>query len=418
MHFPLTKTSRASLLFTILNLAISALGGELCSAESPPNPNATTLHRKVMCGYQGWFRCPGDSSGEGWRHWGRDSKLLSPKSLTVEMWPDLSEYTDEERFAAPGFTHPDGSPAHLFSSCHPKTVERHFAWMQQYGIDGAFVQRFLVDATAPSSDQVLTHARKAAAKSGRTYAICYDLSGMRENQIYERLTQDWKRLVDDSKITHDERYLHHADRPVVFVWGFYSDRFSPELVHRIVDFFHAGGSYSATLVGGCQWYWLNETNGEWARAFRRFDVLSPWNVGNVSIVDRQKQANTSDWKADLAETKQNGMLYLPVLYPGFAWTNLKGPASAKDTIPRLGGEFFWKQFAAAGELGVDMAYIAMFDEVDEATAIFKVTNTPPTQAEFATYQGLPSDWYLRLSGEGAKVIRGETKPQAELPIKP
>ena len=65
-----------------------------------------------------------------------------------------------------------------------------------------------------------------------------------------------------------------------------------------------------------------------------------------------------------------------------------------------------------------MAYVAMFDEVDEATAIFKVSNAPPTQARFATYEGLPADWYLRLTGEGTKVIRGERKKQAELPIKP
>ena len=65
-----------------------------------------------------------------------------------------------------------------------------------------------------------------------------------------------------------------------------------------------------------------------------------------------------------------------------------------------------------------MAYVAMFDEVDEATAVFKVSNAPPTQARFATYEGLPSDWYLRLTGEGSKVIRGERRNQAELPIRP
>jgi hypothetical protein len=60
----------------------------------------------------------------------------------------------------------------------------------------------------------------------------------------------------------------------------------------------------------------------------------------------------------------------------------------------------------------------MFDEVDEATAIFKVTNAPPRQARFATYEGLPADWYLRLTGEGTKVIRGERKAGAELPMRP
>ena len=65
-----------------------------------------------------------------------------------------------------------------------------------------------------------------------------------------------------------------------------------------------------------------------------------------------------------------------------------------------------------------MAYVAMFDEVDEATAIFKVADDPPTQARFATFEGLPADWYLRLTGEGAKLLRSERPPAAEIPIRP
>ena len=133
----------------------------------------------------------------------------------------------------------------------------------------------------------------------------------------------------------------------------------------------------------------------------------------------QKHAATGYWKDDLAEAKKAGMAYLPVIYPGFGWTNLKGKAAARSTIPRLGGEFYWRQFATAADLGIDMAYVAMFDEVDEGTAIFKVDATPrPTQARFATYDGLPADWYLRLTGEGSKVIRGERKARPTLPIKP
>src|SRR6185436_10836574 len=85
-------------------------------------------------------------------------------------------------------------------------------------------------------------------------------------------------------------------------------------------------------------------------------------------------------------------------------------------IPRLGGEFLWKQFHAAANLGLDMAYVAMFDEVDEGTAIFKVSNTPPTQARFVTYDGLPSDWYLRLAAEGSKILSGERPNSATIPI--
>src|SRR5438105_5581973 len=119
--------------------------------------DATTLRQKVVCGYQGWFRCPGDPAGEGWRHWSRNSQKMTRDTLTFEMWPDLSESTAEEKFPAPGFTHPDGSQAHLFSSAHPLTVKRHFQWMRQYGIDGVFAQRFLVNVGKPSSDRVLGH---------------------------------------------------------------------------------------------------------------------------------------------------------------------------------------------------------------------------------------------------------------------
>jgi hypothetical protein len=384
----------------------------------PPVIDATTLRHKVLCGYQGWFRCPGDPAGEGWRHWGRNPAKLTPNSLTVEMWPDTSEYPADEKYPAPGFTHADGTPAHLFSSAHPRTVERHFTWMRQYGIDGVFVQRFLVELRKPSSDLVLDHVRSAAAKTGRVYAVCYDLTGAPADQLEEWLVRDWKRLVDEKRVTQDDRYLRHGGKPVAFVWGFFSDRFGPALAHRLIEFFKQDGRYGATLVGGCSWQWRMEKDAEWARAFRRFDVISPWNVGNVMKADGQKHAATGTWKADREEARRSGKAYLPVIYPGFGWTNLKGKAAAGATIPRLGGVFYWRQFVTAADFGLDMAYVAMFDEVDEATAVFKVSNSPPTQARFTTYDGLPADWYLRLTGEGAKVIRGERKAAPDLPIRP
>ena len=79
-----------------------------------------------------------------------------------------------------------------------------------------------------------------------------------------------------------------------------------------------------------------------------------------------------------------------------------------DQIPRLKGKFFWSQIEAASRLGCDMLYIAMFDEVDEATAIFKCTNEPPVGngVKFLTYDGLPSDFYLEMAGRAGKLIRG------------
>lgn len=377
--------------------------------------DATSLHHKVLCGYQGWFRCPGDPAGNFWRHWSRDGRRLTGSTLTFEMWPDMSEYEPAEKYQAAGFTHQDGSPAYLFSSANSRTVSRHFDWMRQYGIDGVLLQRFLVALNDQSTDLVLSHVQKAAQETGRTYAIGYDLTGAPVETTYETLVSDWKRLVDEKKLNQDPRYLHHNGKPVLFVYGFFSDRFGPELANRLIDFLKNDPRYGVTLIGGTQWHWRTEKREDWAKVFRRFDVISPWNVGNYSRDGEKRQATTNYWKADFEEARKCGMAYLPVIYPGFAWTNLAGARAEKDTLPRLGGEFFWRQFSKAADLKLDMAYVAMFDEVDEGTAIFKVTNQPPGPGRFVTLDGLPTDWYLRLTGEGTRLIRGERPNQETVP---
>jgi hypothetical protein len=389
---------------------------------------AASLKGKILCGYQGWFRCPGDASGMGWIHWSRDSRRITPRSLTFEMWPDLTGFTASERFAAPGFTDPDGQQAELFSSDHPSTVLRHFEWMRDYGIDGVWLQHFVVDLPGgPSQDRfasrvrVLDHVRKAASQTGRAWAITFDVSGMPRDRIFETLTREWRRLVE-SGVTSDPRYIHQDGKPVVQVWGYYhgkgDDRISPELANRLTDFFREP-DHAAYLVGGGDWNWRRHAEPDFKAALGRLDGFAPWNVGNYARDAKgNRHATTSYWQADKEECERNGKLWLPVVYPGFAWTNLKGPAGSNATIPRDKGRFLWEQFHELARLGADSVFVAMFDEVDEGTAIFKVTNSPPTQAHFEGYEGMPSDWYLRLVGEGGRMLRKERPISAEIPIGP
>src|SRR5262249_37236240 len=152
-----------------------------------------------------------------------------------EMWPDLSEFGDREKYPASGFAHVDGKPAYLFSFDNWETVARHFQWMERYGIDGVLVQRFLVNLGDRSFDRVLGHVREAANRTGRVFAVGYDLSGMREDRLVDRLAADWKYLVDEMQLTRDRRYLHDGGKLVLLVWGFYPDRFSAATAHRIID---------------------------------------------------------------------------------------------------------------------------------------------------------------------------------------
>jgi len=75
-----------------------------------------------------------------------------------------------------------------------------------------------------------------------------------------------------------------------------------------------------------------------------------------------------------------------------------------------------------------MLYGAMFDEVNEGTALFKVQSstaqTPlkglPAGTSFVAMDAdgcrLPSDWYLRLTGEATKLLRNGGKPTPDLPL--
>ena len=115
------------------------------------------------------------------------------------------------------------------------------------------------------------------------------------------------------------------------------------------------------------------------------------------------------WQPDIAWCRYEGKQYLPVAFPGFSWHNMR-PDSPLDQIPRRKGEFLWSQCVEAKKAGATMIYQAMFDEMDEGTAIFKCTNNPPAgDSRFVTYDGLPSEYYLWLTGQGGRLLRGELK---------
>jgi hypothetical protein len=56
--------------------------------------------------------------------------------------------------------------------------------------------------------------------------------------------------------------------------------------------------------------------------------------------------------------------------------------------------------------------------MDEGTAIFKCTNDVPAGASpFVTFEGLPSDHYLWLTGQGRELIQGRVPLTAEPPAR-
>ena len=79
------------------------------------------MQAKVLVGYQGWFRCPGDGSPRNsWSHWSRG--VPAPETLSIDLYPDVNELGGRSLCALPSMTI-GGKQAYVFSSFARETVE-------------------------------------------------------------------------------------------------------------------------------------------------------------------------------------------------------------------------------------------------------------------------------------------------------
>jgi hypothetical protein len=330
-------------------------------------------------------------------------------------------------------TYSNGSPVQFYSSAVQETVLRHFQWMQENQLDGVFLQRFLTDLSSPQflsfRNQVTANVRAGAEAYGRVFAIMYDVSGQPTNTLFSDITNDWLYLVNTMHITSSTRYLHHNGKPVVALWGFgFNDGnhlASPQQAQAVINWFASQG---VTVMGGVPTYWRtlqndSYTNAAWTSVYLSFDVISPWAVGRFGNNAGADSYTASVTIPDLAECKSNGVDYMPVVFPGFSWFNENG--GPLNQIPRNGGSFYWRQVYDDVHAGCNMIYGAMFDEVNEGTAMYKLVPTSsqlPAQGSFLALDAdgitLNSDWYLRLANQAGKMLRGEIPLQTTIPITP
>ena len=386
-----------------------------------------SLDGMVVAGYQGWFRAEGDGSGNGWVHYSGGGKF-EPDNTHIEIWPDMSELGPDERFPTP-LRYENGKVAEVFSSVKEPTVMRHFRWMREYGIDAAFLQRFATTVRNPrareSLDTVLAHCRKGANAEGRKWVLMYDLSGLR-TQEFDTVSKDWLHLKEEKLWSADDAaYLRYQGKPLVALWGLgFNDR-PPSLPEweTLVRFFKGQG---CAVMVGVPSYWRTMdrdtiSDPKLHEIICLADIVSPWAVGRFGTPQDAANRVEKLLKPDVAWCKERNLGYLPVAFPGFSWQNLmrsRKQEAKMDAIPRLGGKFLWSQAIAARESGSKSLYIAMFDEIDEGTAIFKVSQNPPVgPVKFLTEPGVKPDHYLWLSGEIGRMMRGLRPAVAEMPAR-
>ena len=176
---------------------------------------------------------------------------------------------------------------------------------------------------------------------------------------------------------------------------------------------------------GVPYYWRTlekdtENNPTLHTLIKKIDIVMPWAVGryNIQGYDPSIVAKDVKWAAE------NGIDYVPLVFPGFTWGNLKKNSKLYYQIPRNKGDFLWKQIAGAKQGGAKSLYVAMFDEIDEGTAIFKVKreNEVPINGNsgykfVGLDKSLQTDYYLWLTGQAANWFHGEDGYDNNKPIR-
>ncbi len=387
-----------------------------------PEVDNSSYRGKAMFGYQGWFGHPDDNSPRpNYWHWGNMDNI-SISSLSIDMYPDMREYNSEERYET-AYTLPNGDVAPVFSAGNRETVKRHIKWVRDYNTDGVWVQRFISEyndrVVMAFRDSTTVFVKEGCEDYGRVFAIMYD--GIADR--VEDIKKDWKHLVDDLEITDSDRYLHHNNRPLVALWGYtVRSEATVDQLEELIDFFHNNpdSKYRASIKLGVNDNWWKKDQ-RWLNAFKQVEVISPWSVGRFD-----NQSGFNSYLANQVKPSKNwcdqyGILYVPVLFPGFGWYNLRNGDSPMNKIPREGGNFFWLQAYGIIKEGVESVYFAMLDEVDESTAFFKTaenSSMAPAQQKWLLLDAdgyeLPSDWYLRCAGKAAEMLRGNINLTADL----
>jgi len=398
----------------------SFLGSAAAGALALPHPGRAAnvpgdVVGKITVGYQGWFACVGDAAPiHGWWHWSQDwGRVPSPTNAALIAWPDVREFasTYQTGYANLG----NGAPATLFSSYDQATVDTHFAWMLQNGCDTAALQRFDPNGgEGATRDAMAQKVRAAAEKTGRKFYIMYDVSGWAAMQ--PEIKADWADKM--SALTASAAYARQGGKPVVGIWGFgFADDNHPWTAAACLDvvgWFKAQGCY---VMGGVPTYWrtgVNDSRAGYIDVYHAFDMLSPWMVGRIG------DAAGSDWfhdnvnVGDQADCDARGIAYQPCVLPG--------DLSRRQ---RAHGDFMWRQFYNMVRVGAQGLYISMFDEFNEGNQIAKTAETaaflPGNSGMLALDEDgtrCSADYYLRLTADGGRMLKGQIALTAARPTPP
>jgi len=143
-------------------------------------------------------------------------------------------------------------------------------------------------------------------------------------------------------------------------------------------------------------------------------MLSPWMVGSIGNENDSDNFYTNVNLPDQAYCNANGIDYQPCVLPGDL-----------QERQRKHGDFMWRQFYNMKRANCQGIYISMFDEFNEGNQIVNTAENSsyiPAGSSFQTLSedgtACSSDYYLRLTGDGGKMLQGVIPLTPNRPTKP
>jgi hypothetical protein len=144
------------------------------------------------------------------------------------------------------------------------------------------------------------------------------------------------------------------------------------------------------------------------------NMISPWMVGAIGTVADVDNYYTSLLVPDQAYCNSHGIDFQPCVLPG-------------DLVARQRkhGDFMWRQFYNVVRGGVQGIYVSMFDEYGEGNQIAKTAENAsqiPAGSGFLALDedgtACSADYYLRLTGDGGRMLKGQLALTATRPTQP
>ncbi len=389
-----------------------ALKARLAADASP----AGDVVGKITVGYQGWFACAGDGAPiDGWWHWSNDwSQPPSPSNNAIKAWPDMSGYAKGYQTAYANLN--NGQPATLFSSFDQQTVNTHFQWMQANGCDTAALQRFNPNSSeGPTRNAMATKVRTAAEAYGRKFYIMYDVSGWTNMQT--EITADWTAKM--SALTASAAYATQNGKPVVGIWGFgFNDDNHPwpaDACLDVVNWFKSQGCY---VIGGVPTWWRTGRQ----RLAGRVPGRLP-RVQHDLAVDGRPDRHRGRLRQLLHQCERRATR--PTATPTASTTS---PACCPATCPPGSGPTA-TSCGGSSTTWSGSARRASTSRCSTSTA--RATRSPrprPPRPACRPDSGLltldedgtacSSDYYLRLTADGGKMLKGQIALTATRPTAP